>query len=69
MRLMRRGPRPFGRAIIAVAGISVTSTVNDGLPDPDSRLAMVERGTAAAFANAPCVSPRACRKPAKLRAR
>src|SRR5439155_10958680 len=46
-----------------------TSTASDGLPSPDSRLAMVERGTVAALASASCVSERVWRRLARLRAR
>ena len=46
---------------IASALAALTSTVSDGLPTPNSRLAIVERGTAAAFASAACVSARECR--------
>ena len=35
------------------APATFTSTISDGLPAPDSRFAIVERGTAAAFASAP----------------
>src|SRR5262245_4160011 len=48
---------------------TLTSTVSDGLPFPDSRLEIVERGTPAAFASACCVTPRTCLRLIKLRAR
>ncbi len=46
-----------------------TSTASDGLPSPDSRLAMVERGNPDDLASASCVRPRAWRSPTRLRAR
>src|SRR5690349_9310577 len=46
-----------------------TRTASEGLPSPDSRLAMVERGRPAALASASCVRWRECLRLVRLRAR
>jgi hypothetical protein len=52
-RTIARGDASSSSIGTASAPATLTSTASDGLPSPDSRLAMVERGTAAAFASRP----------------
>src|ERR1044071_1217564 len=51
------------------APATLRSTARDGLPTPDSRLAMVERGKPEDLASAPCVRVRTWRRAGRLRAR
>src|SRR5438105_7885002 len=68
-RTIARGDASNSSIGTASACATFTSTASDGLPSPDSRLAMVERGTPASRASMSCVSPRVRRRFTRLRAR
>jgi hypothetical protein len=68
-RTIARGDASSSSIGTPSAAATLTRTTSDGLPSPDSRFAIVERGTAAAFASASCVSARVWRRLTRLRAR
>src|SRR5712691_8314850 len=69
LRTFARGEASSSSIGTPSAPATLRSTARDGLPTPDSRLAIVERGKPEDLASAPCVRVRTWRSAARLRAR
>src|SRR5258708_16387652 len=69
LRTFPRGEESSSSIGTRSCAATFTSTASDGLPSPDSRFAMVERGTPADLSRVGCVRPRAWRRLERLRAR